>query len=232
MSHANVVERWEDGKPTPIPPHAKVRTHSGGGSSTHSSQPCTWTATYKSGYSTLTILQPKSFSRFGSRPFVQPGGGGSNAYFNTQKSTDWGTTIDALGFTIGSHTMRILVPRENIEAIQRLLFEQWPQGRRKATARDVLSMAGKLWNLTYAVRAGRYFVRRLVRLTKLHNAGGRKNQNRTVGLGIEFYADFLLCKWAIDHELLHEGEALSAPCYTVIQRLAKRHTCLTPVSRQ
>ena len=25
-----MVERWDDGKPTPIPPDAKVRTHSGG----------------------------------------------------------------------------------------------------------------------------------------------------------------------------------------------------------
>ena len=42
MAHVKVVERWEDGKPTPIPPDANVRTHSGGGgSSTHSSQPCT-----------------------------------------------------------------------------------------------------------------------------------------------------------------------------------------------
>ena len=31
MAHVKVVERWEDGKPTPTPPDAKVRTHSGGG---------------------------------------------------------------------------------------------------------------------------------------------------------------------------------------------------------
>ena len=28
-SHVKVVERWKDGKPTPIPPDAKVITHSG-----------------------------------------------------------------------------------------------------------------------------------------------------------------------------------------------------------
>ena len=33
MTHVKVVERWEDGKPTPIPPDAKVRTHSGRGES-------------------------------------------------------------------------------------------------------------------------------------------------------------------------------------------------------
>eukprot|EP00904_Undaria_pinnatifida_P013748 jgi/Undpi1/9503/HiC_scaffold_27.g11959.m1 len=52
-----------------------------------------------------------------------------------------------------AHVMRISVPREKIEAMKRLLFEQWPQSSREATARDVLSMAGKLWNLTYVVRA-------------------------------------------------------------------------------
>ena len=84
-------------------------------------------------------------------------------------------------------------------------------------------MAGKLWNLTYVVWAGRYFVGRLLRLTGLHNSGGRKKTNRTVGLGREFHADLLFWKWANDHELLHEGGALSAPCYTAIQRPAKRH---------
>ena len=100
------------------------------------------------------------------------------------------------------------------------------------TARDMINMAGKLWNLMYVVRAGRYFVWRLLRLTWLHNSGGSKIQNHTVGLGTEFHADLLFWKWAIDHELLHEGEAPSAPCYTAIQRPANDTTCLTPVSRQ
>ena len=78
---------------------------------------------------------------------------------------DWDTTIAALGFTISSHIMKIsdprdMIPRDMIEAIQRLLPEQWSQSRREATTRNVLSMAGKLWNLTYVVRAGRYFVLR------------------------------------------------------------------------
>ena len=94
---------------------------------------------------------------------------------------------------------------------------------REQSARDVLSVAGKLWNLTYVVRAGKYFVWRLLRLTGLHDASARENQNRMVELGREFHADLLFWKWAIDHELLLEGEALSAPCYTAIKRPAKRH---------
>ena len=151
-----------------------------------------------------------------------PGEVGVTPILAPKKSTDWDTTRDALGFTMSPHTMRISVPREKIEAIKKSLFEQWPQSRREATSRDVLSTAAKLWNLTNVVRTGRYFMWRLLRLTGLHNSGGSKNQNRAVGLGREFHADLLFCKWAIDHELLHEREAL-APCCTAIQRPAKRH---------
>ena len=72
-----------------------------------------------------------------------------------QTNTDWDTTIDALSFTINSHTTRVSVPRKNIEGIKSLLFEQWPQSRREATARGVLSMTAKLLNFTYVVRAGK-----------------------------------------------------------------------------
>ena len=30
MAHAKVVDRWEEGKSTPIPPDAKIRAHAGG----------------------------------------------------------------------------------------------------------------------------------------------------------------------------------------------------------
>ena len=90
-------------------------------------------------------------------------------------------------------------------------------------------MAGKLWNLTYVVRAGRYFVWRLLRLTRLHDERGPKNQN-VVGLGSEFHVDLfwkfhadLFWKWAINHKLLQAGEAVSAPCYTALKRPARRH---------
>ena len=72
------------------------------------------------------------------------------------------------------------------------------------------------------VRAGRHFVWRLLRLTGLHDSRCSNNQSNTVDLGREFHAD-LFWKWATDNELLLEGEALSAPCYTAITRPAKRH---------
>ena len=89
--------------------------------------------------------------------------------------------------------------------------------------RDVLNVAGKLWNLTYVVRAGRYFVWRLLRLAGLHDASARKKQIRVVELGRAFHADLLFWKWAIDHELLLEGGGLSVPSYMGIKRPGKRH---------
>ena len=71
------------------------------------------------------------------------------------KSTDWDSTIDALGLTINSHTMRISFPQEKVNDIKRLLLDQRPVSRKRASTRDVFSVAGKMLNLTYVVRAGR-----------------------------------------------------------------------------
>ena len=57
----------------------------------------------------------------------------------------------------------------------------------------------------------------------LHDSRGSNTQNNTVGLCREFHADALFWKWAGDNELLLEGQAISAPCYTAMKRPAKRH---------
>ena len=147
MVHVNVVERWEDGKPTPIPPDAKVRTHSAAGefdpffTAVYVGDHLQVRAQHSDDGSTALIAPASRTSDhvclFG------PGEVGVTPILAPKKSTNWDTMIDALGFTISAHTMRISVPRESIEAIKRFLFEQWPQSRREATARDVLSMAGK-----------------------------------------------------------------------------------------
>ena len=61
--------------------------------------------------------------------------------------------------------------------------------RRQAKERDVLSVARKLWNFTYVMRADRYFVWRLLRLTGLHDSRGSEKQTQSVELGREFHAD-------------------------------------------
>ena len=91
-----------------------------------------------------------------------------------KKRTEWDTTIAALGFTINSNTTRMSFPRRKVDAIKRSLRELWLVDRRQAKVREVISMAEKLWNLTYVVRAGRYFLWRLLPLTGLHDSPGSK----------------------------------------------------------
>lgn len=79
----------------------------------------------------------------------------------------------------------------------------------------MLSGAGKMWNLTYVVRAGRYFLWR--RLTGIHDAQDQKPQNHGVSLGREFQVDLLFRKCAINKKLLQVGESLSAPCYSAMK---------------
>ena len=109
-----------------------------------------------------------------------------------------------------------LVSARKGQRYQRLLFDQWPVSRRRASVRSVLIVVGMLWNLTYVVRAGRYFVWRLLRLTGLHDASARNNHNRIAEFVREFQAGVLCKNWVIDLELLLKGEALSAPCSMAI----------------
>ena len=59
---------------------------------------------------------------------------------------------------------------KKVDAIKRALREQWPVDHRQAKVGKVLSKAGNLCNLTYVVRAGRYLVWRLLRLSGLHDS--------------------------------------------------------------
>ena len=89
-------------------------------------------------------------------------------------------------------------------------------------------MAGKLWNLTDVVRRWQVFRVEAVAADWMHDSRGSKKRKYTVELGREFHAD-LLRKWAIDHELLLEGGALSDPCYTAIKRSAEGTICFEVV---
>ena len=102
-------------------------------------------------------------------------GPGDTPILAPKKSTDWDTTVDLLGFTVKTHTVRITVTEGKISAIRLTLEQEWPLTRKQASAQEVLSVAGKLWNLTYVVRAGRYFVWQLLALTDLHKTPKLKN---------------------------------------------------------
>ena len=99
-----------------------------------------------------------------------------------------------------------------------------PYDRKEAKGQEVLSVAGKLCNVTFAVRAGRYFVRQLLRLTGLHQEARTKTRTRRiVRQGWEFHGDLAFWKWAIDHRLTSQGESLSTPFYAHVLRKPARH---------
>ena len=166
MAQVKVADHWGKGTPTPVPADVNIRAHSGG-----VKFDAFFTTVYVDDY-LLTRVQHSDDDRsalIASSSLASdhvrlfgPGEDGVTLILAPKKSTDWDTTIDALGFTINSHILRISCTREKTEVIKRLLlFEHWPASRQQAKAREVLSPAGKLWNVTYVVRADRYFVWRI-----------------------------------------------------------------------
>ena len=122
------------------------------------------------------------------------------------KSTDYNSIVNALGFTINTHTVRISITKERVDDIRHTLEQDWPRSKQYAREQDVSSMADKLWNPTYVVRAGRYFVWQPLRLTDLHkNAKFKKRTQILVKLGWEFHNDIASLEWAIGQQLVSDG---------------------------
>ena len=226
MEHVKIVDRWELGDPTPVPPDTQVQKSGGG----KLSSPF-MTTVYVDDHALLRAQQSDAdqsaliVSASLASDYVRlfgPGEAGETPILAPKKSSDWNTTLEFLGFVINSHTLQISVPPEKARAIKTTLENDWPRDRHSATAQEVFSIAGKLWNLTYVVRAGKYFVWRLLRLTGLHSTRS-KNQSHSVELGREFHDDLDFWRWAIDEELLITGKPLTAPCYAAVKRHAVRH---------
>jgi len=120
--------------------------------------------------------------------------------------------------------MTIATTRERLDAIREALATEWPKSRKYASVQDVLSIAGKLWNLTYVMRAGKYFVWHLLRLTGLHDKASRQTrEKRQVRLGWEFHGDLEFWRWALEVKLAEKGESLSAFFFNHVQRTPFRH---------
>lgn len=226
VSHLKIVDPWETGEPTPVPIDAKIRPSEGG----EMDSPL-FTVTYvddhgllraQHGENDLSALVASASLASDYLRLFGPGETGDTPILAPKKSSDWDTKLEFLGFVINSHTLEISVTEKKAGAIKDALVDEWPRNRRRATAQEVFSIAGKLWNLTYVIRAGKYFVWRLLRLTGLHTSGG-SNQNHVVELGREFHDDLDFWRWAIEQELLVAGESLCAPCYVDVERPAKRH---------
>ena len=223
MKHVKIVDRWEEGEPTPVPSDVVIRPSTGG---ERNSPFETWV--YVDDHALLraqladtdrsALIASQSLASDYVRAFGHEAG--ETPILAPKKSSDWDTKLEFLGFTIDSHALTISVPEKKAQALKTALENEWPKDRRQATAQEVFSIAGKLWNMTFVIRAGKYFVWRLLRLTGLHTANG--TQNHIVDLGKEFHADLEFWRWAIQHELVAAGESLSAPCFVQLARPPKR----------
>ena len=182
MALVKVVDRWEEGTPSPIPPDTRIRAHSGGEISDQF-----FATVYVDDYLLVrvqrsddkTALMASASLASDHTSFLGPGEQEVSPIFAPKKNTNWDSTIDALRFTGNSHTMRISFPRENANDIKRLLLDQGPLSRRRESARDVLSVAGKLWNLTYVRSASGQVFRMETVATDRITRRMRQKKNRT-----------------------------------------------------
>ena len=114
-----MVVRREECTLTQIPPDAKIRAHSGG----EISYPF-FTTVYVDDYILIRVQHSddEKTALIASASLASahvhlggPGEEGVTLILAPKKSTDWVSTINALGCTINSHTMRISFPREKAD---------------------------------------------------------------------------------------------------------------------
>ena len=84
--------------------------------------------------------------------------------------TDWAPQQEVLGFDLDTERMTIPLPARKVLELRKLLKKR-PAGASTATVWEVLVLAAKLHHAAYVIRPGRYFVRRLLHLSR--EGGGR-----------------------------------------------------------
>ena len=218
MSHVTIVEPWEEGAVARVPRDTKARPSAVG----RLLGPF-FATVYVDDFILVRVQQDPSdqTALIASASLASdhvrlfgPGEEGEILILSPKKSTNWDTTVDALGYTINTHTMSILITGEKVAALRDLLEREWPSERADVSAQEVLSIAGTLWNLTFVVRAGRYFVWQLLRITGMHSSSPKISRKRSiVQVGREFHGNLVFWKWGISRRPVQTGESLSAPFY-------------------
>ena len=136
MSHVKIIEPWEVGRPRQVPPCVRVKSKDVPRGGPH--EPFFATVyvddfimarvqadpTDQSALVASASLASDHIRLFG------PGEAGATPILAPKKSTDWDTTVDLLGFTVNTHTLRISVTEEKIDAIRRTLEQEWPFTRK------------------------------------------------------------------------------------------------------
>ena len=133
MSHAKIVDPRETKKSTQILPGVKVTALQKVGPN----EPL-FTSVYVDDF-IMASVQVDSFDRTAlvastslASDHMRPFGSGENdevPILAPKKSTDWNSIVDALGFTINTHTMRISITNERVDAIRDTLEQDWPRSK-------------------------------------------------------------------------------------------------------
>ena len=149
MSHVRIAEPWEVDTPTQVPREVGVRPAKGGGL-LNSFFPTLYVDDYllarvQQDSNDRSALTASAWLASDHVRLFLPGEIGETPILAPKKSTDSDTTIDALGYTIDSHRMRISTTQAKVEAFRELLERDWPCDREEAKAQEVLNLAEKLW---------------------------------------------------------------------------------------
>ena len=150
-SHVKIVDPWETGKPTQIPSRVKVTALQKEGPN----EPF-FTSVYV-GEFIMASVQVDSFDQTAlvvsasHAPYHVRLFGSGEKYeeliFAIKKSNDRNSIVDALGFASSTPTIGISITKESVHTIPETSEQDWPRSKKYVRAQDVLSMAGKLWNL-------------------------------------------------------------------------------------
>lgn len=103
--------------------------------------------------------------------------------------------VPHLGWKTNTHSDRILLLFDKIERL-RYLLNGWRASRGVTPAREATSLTVKLWNMAFVLRAGKYSVSQLLRLTGLHDWPDR-NRTTVVRLGRESHDGINMWRWAL-----------------------------------
>jgi hypothetical protein len=113
-----------------------------------------------------------------------------------KKQTNWSTQEEFLGWMVDTREMTVSLSAKKLGELKELLG--WWKDRKKVTARDVWKLTGKLYWCSLAVRTGRYFTRRLIKLTM--KKGNRKTvlPTQEIIVGVEAMRDIGMWTWLVE----------------------------------
>lgn len=92
---------------------------------------------------------------------------GEEPLLSQKKATDWSTQHETLGFFLDTNDLTISLSLRKSKELKDKLAH-WAWSRKTPTVKEFLVLSGKLHYSALVVRPGRYFVRRLLQLCRLH----------------------------------------------------------------